>query len=155
MRTFHFVLGCALAIAATACADPSNDNVSLEGPSRSSTTTGPEGTEATTTSTTEATTTVPPGPVEVGRWSGAIDTDTENFTVKESWELHWRIPYDGTGAGIGIEWKDPAVEYGGGGLIQPGTPEGSTLIRAGGTFYLHISLYGAKTYEVWAVDIPN
>lgn len=139
-----------LAVAALtlgACVSPAEENVSLEGPTRTS------GETTTTEEPAETTTTAPQQPVEVGRWSGTAETDTPNFTVKESWELHWKISESG-GFGIGIEWNDPADQFSGG-LLQVDEVEGSSLIREGGTFYLHISMYGSDSWEVWAVDVPN
>lgn len=115
-----------------ACAEPSQDNVSPIGP---------------TTTVGETTT---DQHVEVGRWSGSTSTDTENITVEESWELHWKI----TGEGIvSVQWLEP------GDVLPDGMrtldePAGSSLIREGGTFYLSIGVYG-PSFEVWAVDVPN
>jgi len=124
-----------------ACSTPKNENVSLEGPSIT------EGAAVTTTSTTG--TTVPAVPIEVGRWSGAADTDTGNFTVDASWELHWVVT---GGAGAAVEWTVPGDAFSTDYLSIEGS--GSSLIREGGTFYLSISTFGAS-YEIWAVDVPG
>lgn len=132
----------AFAVAAVAllasCVEPSDDNVSQEGP---------------TTTTTEATTTTEEitEPVEVGRWTGGTSTDTENITVHESWELHWRISGDGFAS---VQWVEPGSKVPDG-IRSLDDPDGSTLIRRGGTFYLDISLYGPESFEIWAVDVPN
>lgn len=113
------------------------ENVSLKGP------------DPTTTSTTTTTTTA--GPVEVGRWTGTADTDTENFTVTDSWELHWNV--SGVGAGALVTWTKPGAGFPSD-LLQLPEGEGSSLIRDGGTFYMEISTF-MSAYEVWVVDVPN
>lgn len=120
------------------CATPTTEAVSREGP----TTTKDEKVAE------ETTTTVPVGPIEVGRWSGSADTDTTNITVEDSWELHWIV--SGT---IGVSWYVPGEEWPTDSMVLD-QGEGSSLIRKGGTFYLEISAYG-DPYEIWAVDVPN
>lgn len=141
-------------IVSAGCVDPGNDDVSLEGPS---VTTAKDRTTTTGESTTTeraTTTTAAPVPIEVGRWVGAATTDTENITVKESWELHWKVPSGQFGPGhISIEWTVPGKAYPSDNR-SISTEEGSSLIREGGTFYLTITSYGSD-YEVWAVDIPS
>ena len=138
-----------------ACAEPKNADVSEVGPTTTedSSTTEKERTTTTAkeTTTTEApTTTAAPVPVEVGRWAGTADTDTPNFTVVESWELHWRVS---GGAGAAVSWLEPGAgfptDY-----LQLAEGEHVSLVREGGTFYMEISTFGAS-YEVWVVDVPN
>lgn len=116
------------------------DNVSLQGPART-----------TPTTVVAATSTTVGVPVEVARWSGNSDTDTENFTVTETWELHWKV--SGSGAGALVTWSVPGEGFPSDYLQLP-AGEGSSVVREGGTFYLQISTFMAA-YEIWVVDVPN
>ncbi len=129
-----------LLVAVAGCATPTTEDVSREGPTTTKVEKPAE----------ETATTVPVGPIEVGRWVGSEDTDTTNITVEDSWELHWVIS---GGAGVSVSWYVPGEEWPTDNLsLEVG--EGSSLVRKGGTFYLEISSFGAS-YEIWAVDVPN
>lgn len=144
-----------VALTVAACATPKNENVSPVGPERSTTvkdrvTTTTRRAPTTTEGTT--TTTAAPAPVEVARWSGSVDTDTENFTVDDSWEIHWNVTGNENG-GAFFTWLVPGEAFPADSLsVDVGS--GHSLVREGGTFYFEIKAI-AVSYEVWVVDIPN
>ncbi len=94
--------------------------------------------------------TQPAEPVEVGRWKNNTSTDTENFTVDGTWELHWNV----TGQyGATAEWTEPGAGFPTD-ILQMPTGAGQSTIRKGGTYYLSIDAIGGS-FEVWVVDVPN
>lgn len=141
----------ALAVVLSACVEPTNENVSQEGPARTTTTTTAASDETSTT-TAPATTAAPSGPVEVARWSGSTDTDTENFSVVESWEIHWNVTGNENGA-VFLRWIEPGNSFPAD-SVQLSAGSGKSLVREGGTFYFDISVI-STAYEVWVVDVPN
>jgi hypothetical protein len=90
----------------------------------------------------------------VARFKGTSDSDTPNFTVKQSWELHWKIDLGEYGGGMGVSWVEPGDEFSGDSIMVD-TASGSSLVREGGTFYFEVSTFGSGSWEIWVVDVPN
>lgn len=116
---------------------------------RATTTTRRETT--TTAEPTTTTTTAPPQPVEVGRFQGASDTETNDMTVVGTWSI------TGTatgGAGINIAIRAPGGDLIDSTGIDADAGQQTSQFRQGGTFYLEISTFGS-TYDVQVVDLPG
>ncbi len=95
-----------------------------------------------------STTTVLAAPVEVARYSGSSDTETDDFTVSGTWRLTWEVT-GGAGIGVTVRGSDGRqVDYI---SIDPGSS--SSQFRTGCTCYLDISSFGA-TYDLVVTDIP-
>ncbi len=94
------------------------------------------------------TTTQPRGPVEVGRYSGSADTETDDFTVSGTWQLSWEVS---GGAGVSVAVRTPDGRLIDDVSIDPG--QSSSQFRQGCTCYLEISTFGS-TYEIVVTDLP-
>ncbi len=93
-------------------------------------------------------TTEQPVPLEVGRYSGSADTETDDFTVSGTWRLSWKVS---GGAGARVTVRAPDGRFIDSVSIDPGTSE--SQFRQGCTCYLEISTFGA-TYEIVVTDLP-
>lgn len=96
---------------------------------------------------------VPSGPVQngaVATFHGTADETTTNFTVSSPWKLSWTVD---SSMDIG-----PLVEIdsASGEIIDTidtnTSGSGSQVVSHGGTFHLHISVYGDTTYTVTATN---
>jgi cytoskeletal protein RodZ len=103
----------------------------------------------TTTAPPTTTTTVPPVPIEVARFQGANDTQTDDFEVDGKWTLTAEVV---GGAGVGAEIYDSS----GGQLdfisFDPGSH--TSKFRQGCVCYFDISTFGS-TYTLIVTDIPD
>lgn len=116
----------------------------------SATTTTSAPTTTTTTAPPPTTTTTPPGPVEVARYEGVVDTQTPDFVVSDAWELRWDAP-GGLGCVFYVE-SPTGRNYGS--IDSEDQPQGSSFFRDGGTYYLDVKCYGADYWNVTVVDLP-
>lgn len=99
--------------------------------------------------TAPPTTEAPAEPVEIGRYSGSADTETDDLTVVGSWQVSWSVS---GGAGVSVAVRTPGGELIDAVSIDPG--ESSSQFRQGCICYLEISTFGSS-YEIVVTDLPG